>query len=533
MEKRMKKKFIAISIFIFFMITASMAFSAYHHEGEMDSDNFLEVYPEKTGTKLDHCALCHSGGKYINSKGSEVTLGSCQWCHYSYGYDASGNIAYTLNQYGRDYYFNDRNAEAIRKIKNFDSDGDGFLNDEEIQATRFPGDANDDPTKKIAPFRIYTKSQLEAMTQHTQFLMMNTSRSGDFYAEYTGVPMEDLLEDAGILDSATGILVYAPDGWSNYHPLEPEPDPELYYVRGTYPQGIFHYAEDADEFFGGWCDYSAPSCIGRSNNDPIFVQGGLKMILAIRREGVYLDHGILTQENKLDGEGPFRLVPPQKTPSPPDQSSRDSNPGLIWPYEYDWDHNAGASSRTVTIIKVLPLPPGTTDFNLYETGWPFVDEEKIIIYGAIFDPNAEAEVPEEKNGSSSGKWSYPAFVYPFQLPGYPGIYSGTPWTPSFGYSFNSRGSLASSIYSAYPIGGYSNVLGNYSLGQFIGRNFAMNSLSGISSFYSTPFLLGGYTGNSYLGQFGGYSGNIYFGGLSGGFSLASYGLGSFNPLTGL
>ncbi|MGA1840709.1 MAG: hypothetical protein ACMUIU_08805 [bacterium] len=150
------------------------------------------------------------------------------------------------------------------------------------------------------------------MPQHTQFLLMNTSRSGDFYAEYTGVTIEALLEDAGMMDSATGILVYAPDGWSNYHPIDPEPDPELYHVKGTYPEASFHYHEQADEEFGGWCDYSAPLCDVYTNSDPIFVQGGLKMILAIRREGAYLDPGILTQENKLDGEGPFRLVLPKR-----------------------------------------------------------------------------------------------------------------------------------------------------------------------------------------------------------------------------
>jgi len=40
------------------------------------------------------------------------------------------------------------------------------------------------------------------MGQHTQFLLMNTSRSGDHYAQYTGVPVEDLLKKTGILSSA-------------------------------------------------------------------------------------------------------------------------------------------------------------------------------------------------------------------------------------------------------------------------------------------------------------------------------------------
>lgn len=107
------------------------------------------------------------------------------------------------------------------------------------------------------------------------------------------------------------------------------------------------------------------------------------MILAYKRDGVYLDSGVLNDENKLDGEGPFRLVPPQKNPEPTDQSSIADNQEVIWPYVEDWDHNAGSSTRSVTIIKVQPLPDGTTDIDAYESGWEFVNENKIVIYGAI------------------------------------------------------------------------------------------------------------------------------------------------------
>ncbi|MGA1867848.1 MAG: GEGP motif-containing diheme protein [bacterium] len=387
----MKKLIIGGVIFV--MIgTTSIGFSAYHHMGEQDSDKFLTVYPDKAGTKLDHCALCHSGGSYTNSKGKEVTLGSCQWCHDTYGYDGSGNIQDTLNQYGKDFQYNGRNEEAIAQIESLDSDNDGYTNIAEIQANNYPGNEMDDPSKVPAPYRVYTKAELEALPQHTQFLLMNTSRSGDFYAEYSGVAMEDLLNDAGMLDSATGITAYAPDGWSTYYPLEENVSaPELYHALGTYPAASFYYNTDADTAFGGWCDYSAPSCTGRSHEDPIGVTGGLKMLLSIKRENTYLTPGVLTEENKLDGEGPFRVVVPQKNPSPPDQSSISDNQNVIWPYTYEDDHNAGSSARSVTIIKVEPLPQGTTDIDLLEAGWRYVDEEKVIIYGAIesLDPNSE------------------------------------------------------------------------------------------------------------------------------------------------
>ena len=379
----MKKQTILMAVLFFIMVTVSPGYAAYHHEGENDSDNFISVYPDKAGTKLDHCALCHSGGQYEKKPGVWVSLGSCQWCHYSYKYDASGNILDTMNTYGKAYHDYGRNAAAIRAIENLNSDGDGYTNIEEINANAYPGNPDDYPGINTAPYRIYTKAQLKALGNHTQFLLMNTSRSGDFYAEYTGVPMQDLLEDAGILSNATGILVYAPDGWSQYHPLEADPDPELYHVNGDYPDSVYYYNTEADTALNptdGWCDYSAPSCQGRIDGTPIT---GLKMILAYAREGQNMDPGILDAANKLDGEGPYRVVPPQKNPNAPDQSSTAVNQEVIWPNDFDWDHNAGASSRTVTIIKVEPLPAGTTDIDVLEAGWAFVDQNKIIVYGAI------------------------------------------------------------------------------------------------------------------------------------------------------
>jgi hypothetical protein len=377
---------------------STVGFAAYQHEGEQDSPKFLAVYPQTAGTKLDHCATCHTGGSYVNSQQKTVSLGSCQWCHYSYGYDASGNIVDTLNNYGKDYFVNGRSEAALHAIEGTDSDGDGYSNVAEINANRYPGNASDDPTKMPPPHRIYTKSELESLPQHSQFLLMNASRNDDEYLTYSGVSMEDLLADAGTSSAATGITVYAPDGFATYHPMDPDPDPSLYHVKGPYPVEpqdiIYYYDEQADIALNadGWADYSAPSNAGRSNGDLIVNAGGLKMILAIKREGANLDPGILNDQNKLDGEGPFRVVPPQKVPSPPDQSSRATNQEVIWPYNSDWDHNAGFSSRTVTMIRVEPLPAWATDIDILEAGWNFVDQEKIIVYGALdaaatLDPN--------------------------------------------------------------------------------------------------------------------------------------------------
>jgi hypothetical protein len=411
----MRIRKLVVLLVAFLLMSTTVVFSAYHHMGERDSGKFLDAYPELAGTKLDHCALCHSGGSYVNERDQTVTLGSCQWCHYSYGYDASGDIADTMNEYGNDFKTYGRSVQAVLAISDLDSDGDGYTNAAEIAAGTYPGNANDHPGLTMAPYRVYTLAQLEKMTQHTQFMLMNASRSRDAYVEYTGVPVRELLDDVGILPGATGIVVYAPDGWAQTHPLEFEEEYEMYHVYGNmpgqtyqYPPATYFYNEEADVAINpayGWCDYSAPSAVGRSHGNPILVDGGLKAILAYKREGAYLEPGRLDAENRIDGEGPFRMVVPQKFVNPPDQSSRSAKQDVIWPYTYEWDHNAGACTKSTTIIKVEPLPEGTTDIDILEAGWNFVDQNRIIVYGAIEEKESpipdDKDPQEDRNNSSS------------------------------------------------------------------------------------------------------------------------------------
>jgi hypothetical protein len=378
-----------IGVGIIFFAPAGHATAAYHHMGEIDSGNFLSVFPDKAGTKLDSCNLCHSGGAYT-SGGKTTTYGSCQWCHYKTDYgkqSTPANLEATLNPYGLDYMLAGRSAAAVQAIASLDSDGDAYTNADEIAAVRYPGDKADDPTKVTAPYRVFTREQLLNKPQHSQFLLMNASKSDDYYAQYSGVTLEGLLDDL-MLGSATGTTVYAPDGFSQYHPLYPDASPSLYHVFGDYPASTYYYDETADMAkhpTTGWCRYDAPSAAGKSNGDPIVNPDGLKLLLAITRDGVNLTPGVLNKQNKLDGEGPFRVVPPQKLPGPPDQRSTVAGWTGVWPYDVNADHNAGFSTRTTTIIKVEPLPAGTTDINLLEAGWPYVDDAKIVVYGAI-DP---------------------------------------------------------------------------------------------------------------------------------------------------
>lgn len=416
-----RKWMIAIGLILFFG-AAAVAYAAYSHKGEIDSANFLAAYPGAKGTKLDSCTTCHRGGSYV-SQGKTTTLGSCQWCHYTTSYGAvPTNFADTLNPYGQAYFINRRSAAAITAIQDLDSDGDGYPNKVEIAALRYPGDPSDDPTKVAAPSKVFTREQLEAMPQHTQFLLMNASKSTDYYAQYAGVPMENLLKPL-VLPSAKDVMVLSPDGFSQTHPFQYDPHPSLYNVYGLYPSANFYYDIQADVATNpstGWCDYSAPSVAGRQNNDPIVNSAGLKMILAIKRDGQYLDPGVLDSSNKLGGEGPYRVVPPQKVPGFPDQRStatnaQDSN-SWVWPYKPNGDHNAGFSARSTTMLKVEPLPQGTTDINFLEAGWDYIDEGKIVVYGAINPLDNINEklvqlvatvdsIPQKNFKSPWGKWT--------------------------------------------------------------------------------------------------------------------------------
>jgi hypothetical protein len=105
------------------------------------------------------------------------------------------------------------------------------------------------------------------------------------------------------------------------------------------------------------------------------------------RDGDPLSIGKLVADSsgalKLDGEGPYRLVPPQKIAGSPDRGRNDPKQNDGWDYDASKDHNAGFSARTVAAIRVDTLPEGTTDLNWYEGGWNLVDRGKLVIYGAI------------------------------------------------------------------------------------------------------------------------------------------------------
>ncbi len=420
----MKNAIVTTAVSGFFLVAGfcCTAFGAYHHMDEQDSPKFQQAYPAYAGTKLDDCALCHSGGEYEKKPGKFKSVGSCQWCHMTYGYDGSGDISETLNGYGEDYLSAGRSVSAFSSIESMDSDNDTYSNKDELQAIRYPGDPDDDPSKVPAPRIVYTLDELEAMDTHIQFMLMNTSRGGtdacDYYAQYTGVTLEHLLDVSGMRSKAEGITVFCADGWSQTFDLEP--GGESYYVNGTYPEATYYYDAEADVANGGWVDYSSPGCQGREDGQIISNESGLRCMLAYKHDGAYLEPGQLTSENKLDGEGPYRVVPPQKTPGPPDQLSTAANQNVIWPYDEDedeTDHNAGGSPRTSTAIRVDPLPDGTTDFNWNEGGWDYVDNKQIVLYGLLRNGDIQGAITDNSTGQpvenakiSTDRGGYVAFT---------------------------------------------------------------------------------------------------------------------------
>ncbi len=416
---------IAVTAFVF---SCSQAFCFYPHnnDGTQDATTFLSAYPQATGTKLDSCTTCHKGGM---PTGQKKSVGSCQYCHAMSGQvDTYNDFQATLNPYGLAYLGASitlgRTVAALRSIETLDSDGDGYSNIDEILTIHYPGDPNDTPAMVAAPSRVFSLAEIEKMPQVSQFLLMNASKSTDTYCEYTGVTMKKLLSTAGVLSSATGVTVFAPDGFATSHPLQPVNTAGLYYLYGIYPQADFFYDAQADIAKNpstGWCDYSAPSCKGRMNGSPIYNPKGLQVILAFKRDGELLVPGSLGPNNQLVGEGPFRVVPPQKMPGPPDQratatDAADQNT-WVWPYDTLGDHNAGFSAKTATMIRVDPLPKNTTDIDTSEAGWNYVDQNQVVVYGAI-DPtpnvveNIDALLSYLKslNGSSFTKPSYKALA---------------------------------------------------------------------------------------------------------------------------
>ncbi|MDI6871410.1 MAG: hypothetical protein QME79_08655 [Bacillota bacterium] len=164
---------------VLLIIATPVVLAAYRsHGNDQDVDHFLTAYPQAKESKLDDCFLCHPGGK-VEGKAK----GSCDYCHASYGL-VKPHGPLPLNGFAQDYLKAGRTAAAFQAIAELDSDGDGVPNGEEIRHLTHPGEAGDKPGLRQPPSVSFSPVQIRALPAVEQFLLMNTTKSGDFYATY-------------------------------------------------------------------------------------------------------------------------------------------------------------------------------------------------------------------------------------------------------------------------------------------------------------------------------------------------------------
>ncbi|OPX91286.1 MAG: hypothetical protein A4E52_00530 [Pelotomaculum sp. PtaB.Bin013] len=338
------------------------------HNTDADAGLFLQTYPSAVGTKLDNCYLCHTGGYNTSNK----YLDSCDYCHFKYGFKPPhGNIAATLNTYGTAYLNAGRDAAAFAAIDALDSDGDGFSNGQEILAGRLPGDSNDNPNVVQAPAVVYTSEKIRQLAKTTQFMAVDTAKSGDYFGTYAGVDVWRLLQDAGVRDDATDITVFAADGYSRNFLISD--------LKKSYTQGKFYNKYP-------WIGFSSQA--GYTNGQQL--AGDLHYLLAYERDGFPLMETKIVAgsdgKSSLDGEGPYRFVTPLSEPVTPDRSQwtidRDDPP-------YPFNPNRPAIRNGDYCIKVavaFRVNTATNKSYQYDFSgrvWEMVEKGEFVVYGAI------------------------------------------------------------------------------------------------------------------------------------------------------
>jgi len=355
------------------------------HENDLDIGNFIRHYPKAAGTRLDDCQTCHRGG--AKGTDTEREFSPCGYCHLlvfpnpRYKTGVPKDYRETLNAFGLAYDNAGRTVAALAAIAKLDADGDGYANDAEIAALRYPGDAASRPGQPLAPFASLSWDEIRKLPVHTQFMLMNaTKEPTDDYVTYTGVKVLDLLVAAGVdLKGVEGITVFAPDGYSIDYTADD--------VTRPFPEGFFYAGpakcKDQDMAFVKY-----PGKIPSGIADGKEIPAAPWLMLAFEREDKPLDPSYYEKgTGRLAGEGPFRVVKPQRDllgdpskPGRPDRSSRSKNYSDGWDFNPKIDHNAGACVRGACVIRVNPMPVGLEEFD-WKNGWPLVTGRRVVIYG--------------------------------------------------------------------------------------------------------------------------------------------------------
>lgn len=355
------------------------------HENDRDIHNFISQYPKAAGTRLDDCQTCHRSG--MAGTDTEREYSPCGYCHLlqypnaRYKTGVPKSFEDTLNAYGLAYKQQGRTAEALAAIAKLDSDGDKYANAQEIAGLRYPGDSASRPGQPMAPIVTLKWNDIRKLPLQSQFMLMNTtSEPFDDYTSYAGVKVQDLLKAARIdLRGATGITVFAPDGYNTDYTIEN--------ISGPFPKPYFYAApgdiQDKEKVFVHYPE-KIPSGILDSKEIPMVPW----LLLAFKREGKLLDTAQYEKgTGRLTGEGPYRLVKPQRSiagnasqPGRPDRSVKSKTFGDGWDFDKALDHNSGSCVRGATVIRVNPMPAGFEEYD-WKNGWPLVAEKKLVIFG--------------------------------------------------------------------------------------------------------------------------------------------------------
>jgi hypothetical protein len=357
------------------------------HASDADANNFVSAYPNAVGTRLDDCQTCHTNGTVKDADGDDVDANPCSYCHYViHPPDGWTNLPAdyddTLNPYGLAYRNAGRSRSALLSIEAQDTDGDGYNNEDEVDDLRYPGDAGSYPGLPLCTVQEITKTQLEAMPNHTQFGLGNTNKQQfDFYATYTGVKISDVLAAKGIsLTGATSVDILAPDGFAQTFTVD---EITKQYPKHRFYPGFGVETLSADCAFVEYPEETYGLAYGEEIPDDQW------HLIAFERDGLALEPVSPDPvSGKIDGEGPLRNVIPPGSADPdlntPDRGRNADTSGCTlreWDYNSAKDHNAGRMAKGAVILRIQPMPEGCEEFDLINGGWAMVDDESVLIYG--------------------------------------------------------------------------------------------------------------------------------------------------------
>jgi len=267
----------------------------------------------------------------------------------------------------------------VQAVAKKDSDRDGFSNETELLKGTDPGDAASTPSTPIAPNRTYSAAELSALSPVVSkgvFLNTSHNKQGDFYNEYRGNAVYELLQAIGISENAESVDFISLDGFEGSFILNE--------LKREWPQGapVTKLGKDA----AGPCGWVNYNIAGLDEKKPL---PAMRIMLAFEENGKKIEPGKIDPETgRIHGTGPLRLVVPQFKISPPDlpkfeeKFCRDKF-AKEFQFNEDYDHNGGRSSFSIIAIRVNPLPKGTRDYDWGKARNELVDGEKLVVFGAL------------------------------------------------------------------------------------------------------------------------------------------------------